>query len=111
MQLADRGQPEVITRDIEPALAKRKDTFVRVQQNNILEASSHTHRREGESSPTQHSRTTSNSPKEAHTRRPPTPPRMDATPTLDQTTSTPPNAELALALQSMQTFVALMEKE
>ena len=110
MQLAKGGQSEIITRDIEADLAKRKDMFARVQQRlNLLEASSRTHHRDREPSPVPHSSTTGNSPSEVHTQRPPTPPRMDANPTPDQTTSTPPNAELAL--QSIQTLVALMEKE
>ena len=112
MQLAKGGQSEIITRDIEADLAKRKDMFARVQQRlNLLEASPHTHHRDREPSPAPHSSTTGNSPNEAHTRRTPTSPCMDPTPTPDQTTSTPPNAELALALQSIQTLVALMEKE
>ena len=70
MQLAKGGQPEIITRDIEAALAERKDMFARVQQKlNLLQASSHTHRRDrdGEPSPTPHSSTTGSSPNEAHT--------------------------------------------
>ena len=44
-QLAKGGQPEGVTRDIEAALAERKDMFAGVQQKlNLLEASSHTHR-------------------------------------------------------------------
>ena len=86
--------------------------FARVQQKlNLLETSSHMHRRDREPSPALHSSTIGNNPNEAHTRRPPTPPRMDMTPTPDQTTSAPPNAELTLALQSIQTLVALMAKE
>ena len=44
MQLAKGGQSEIITRDIEAALAERKDRFTRVQQKlHLLEASSYTH--------------------------------------------------------------------
>ena len=112
MQLAKGGQPKVITRYIKATLVERKDTFARVQQKlNLLEASSYTHGPERESNPTLHSSTTGNNPNKAHTQRTPTPPCMDATPTPDQTTSIPPNAELIVALQSIQTLVALIEKE
>ena len=41
VQLAKGGQPESITRDIEVALAERKDRFARVQQKlHLLEHSS-----------------------------------------------------------------------
>ena len=45
MQLAKGGQPEIITRDIEAALAERKDMVARVQKKlNPIEGSSHLHR-------------------------------------------------------------------
>ena len=87
MQLAKGGQPEAITRDIEAALAERKDMFARVQQKVVLlEASSHTHHREREPNPAPHSSTKGNNPNVAHTQRPPTPLHMNATLTSNQTT-------------------------
>ena len=65
IQLTKGGQPESTTRDIEAALAKRKDRFTRVQQKlHHLETSSHIHRRSQEHSPVPRSSTTGDSPNE-----------------------------------------------